>query len=232
MTTRAGEQRKSQLLTDFEVVADAFDLGATDCSALVHWCHKGGVGNGMGCCKSREESVEKTAVPLLNWLIHRSWDAASVSRWTYVLTNLRKIAVGFLANALLPAALIEMQIFCGVSQGMEVMLAKMLAADEGNFSAREKLRLLKICRSLCHPQCGMADRHGDHRLGSGRQDLVVHLGLRPQAQGHIGELVGRVVVPLGGVPASVVGPLERLVRTCVALGVAGSHGRRRSLRSR
>lgn len=150
VTTASGEVRKGRLLMDLQAVTDAFDLGA-DGSPIVHWCHKDGA-IGKGCCNSREEAVEKTAVPLLNWLIHRSWDAASVSRWTYVLNNLRKIAVGFLSNSLLPKALAEMQVFCGVTQGMERMLAKMLAADEGNFSAREKLRLLKICQSLCKPK--------------------------------------------------------------------------------
>lgn len=71
-----------------------------------------------------------------------------------MLHTMRRLCVGFACGNLLPEALKHVQIFMGVTQSMTTELAKLVAADAGNFSARTKLRLLRVCRGLCSGEAG------------------------------------------------------------------------------
>lgn len=154
---KGGNKNKGRLLRDLEALCDVVDLGAGGVSTLTHYCvaDPHGVGNARGhrsCCKDRSDSVEKVAVPILNWVCNRGWDRSSVSRWTYVSTTLRKLAVGCLAKNMLPTAVQELQLFWRLDESMVASLERMLAADVGDFSARTKLRLLRVAKCFCSPE--------------------------------------------------------------------------------
>ena len=80
-TSSSGERYKSQLLLDLEALCAAVDFGSTADELTHHCCvqegdaeHAAGATPGDACCRSREESVEKVAAPLIQWFCHKSWD--------------------------------------------------------------------------------------------------------------------------------------------------------------
>lgn len=159
-TDRHGVRQPGRLLEDLQALAAVVDLGSGDLSNLTHWCFVDTADNdadtdamhGAACCRSREESIEKVVVPLLNWIVNKAWDTSAVNRWTYVSTTLKKLAVSCLAHRILPEALKDMQLFWKVDDGMESTLARMIAADNQDFASKNKLRLLRVTRCFNDPQ--------------------------------------------------------------------------------
>ena len=116
---------ESSLCRHLHDVVLAVDLGSP---GLIHWCHvsndrdpkhvEEGFPVGQPCCRDREQSIERVVVPLLNWLVHRPWNVAAVSRWTHMSNTLRKLAVGLLADGVLLEALREMKTMWSVKPGL------------------------------------------------------------------------------------------------------------------
>ena len=152
-----GSRVKSCLGEDVGALCSAIDLGAVGSEHVVHWCyvregspeHQTGLRIGSACCKDRSESVEKAVVPLLNLMVNRHWDNSSENRWTYVLSTLRRIALGCSASRLLPESLQLLKVFWGLNDSMISSLERLLQADAGDFHTKSKLRLLRICKCFC-----------------------------------------------------------------------------------
>ena len=152
-----GAKVKKQLLLDIEAMATAVDFGSLETDEIIHYCcvregdekHAAGASPGDPCCGSREESVEKVALPLIQWFCHRSWEQAAENRWTKSVSLLRRVLTGFLAQRILPECLKSMQTSWGVDESIAAALERMINADANDFSSRNKLRLLRVCRSLC-----------------------------------------------------------------------------------
>ena len=150
---KQGNLRKSRLLADLESLAEMVDLGLGTLDTMTFWVY----GQALEAVKTcghgrvtREACIEAFVVPILNVLVGRAWDSSSVSRWAYVSKKYWRIAVGCLINRLLPESLTSLQLFWQVNASLEGMLAKLVAADSGDYSARTKLRLLRITRCFTH----------------------------------------------------------------------------------
>ena len=63
---------------------------------------------------------------------------------------------GRLAQRILPLCLAGMQTTWNVHEGVAAALERAVRADANDFSSRNRLRLLRVCRVLCPPD-GAAD---------------------------------------------------------------------------
>ena len=155
--TKDGERVKGPLLTDLEALAAAVEFGSLNDSKLTHYCcvqegspeHLAGLRVGGPCCRDKEESLEKVVVPILTWVVHRPWEVSAVSRWTHVVTLLKKTVVGFLAQRVLPESLRALRVHWDIHDGVISALERMVAADANDFSSKNKLRLYRVCKALC-----------------------------------------------------------------------------------
>ena len=148
---------KTRLKEDLDALQHAVDLGETNIANLTHWCcvKQGspealeGCAVGRPCCRNFDESVERTVVPVLNWLVGRAWDRQATSRWTYVQHVFRKIGLGMLSCRLLPEALKDLKLDYDLANSSVVSaLEKILESDSNAFGARDKLRLLRACNAF------------------------------------------------------------------------------------
>ena len=57
----------------------------------------------------------------------------------------------FLAQRVLPECLRHLQVSWDINEGLEASLARLILADMNDFTSRNKLRLLRICKTLCPP---------------------------------------------------------------------------------
>lgn len=156
-----GSKLKTQLYQDLEAICMSIGLSSETGAEneFVHYCfveegspeHRGGRQVGAPCCDCDADSAAKLVVPVLNFLVHRGWDQSAASRWTYMATTFRKMAIGYLAGNLLPQSLRDVQVFWRAPEGLEASLERQIAADANDFQSRTKLRLLRACRQLCPP---------------------------------------------------------------------------------
>ena len=79
----------------------------------------------------------------------RAWVQASLARWSHATRLLQRFFVLCIANRVLPRSLSAVQVECGVDESAIAALTRMVAADQENWSARNKLRLLRIVQNLC-----------------------------------------------------------------------------------
>ena len=160
---KRGGHKKSRLEHDIDQISAAFSLlpgcGLDD---MVHCCwvepgsvdFENGATEGSACCQSREEAVDKVAMPFLNVVVHSSWSTTAASRWTYVVETFRRICLGFSCNALLPTALKEVQVQWNAADGLEATLLRIIAAYVGDFHSKSRLRLLRVVRGFAQPDSG------------------------------------------------------------------------------
>ena len=120
------------------------------CAEPNSWaCTKEGRRPGQPCCQNREEAVERMATPLINILVHGPWDRSAANRWNYALKILRLIIVGFFSGGVLPMALKELKFCWDVADNMTAQLAALVAKNTEDWSSKNKLKLLKICKVFC-----------------------------------------------------------------------------------
>lgn len=148
-TNKKGERVPTTALKDIQCFFAHVGVDAVD-DKLVHWCSVcDGPQRGSPCCSSREQSVEKTTVAILNCLVGRSWQSPSLARWTNVSIVLSRFIVGCAGKRILPQALVEMKVHWGVSDALAPTLRRIIDADRGSFDAKRKLKLLRVVSSLC-----------------------------------------------------------------------------------
>ena len=127
----------------------------------VHWCHAGwdrlqagGSGEeprGNVCCQSFKESLAKVSKIVQTWCTGKLWAVAAESRWTHTMHLRRRWLMAAVANNSLANALIAVQTGWDLNISMVSLLEKQIDADKGNFSAKRKLKLLRVCNLLCGP---------------------------------------------------------------------------------
>lgn len=149
-----GSRKRGRLLQLLDALCSSIDLDGGDPGSLVHYCFVEDASSerpyGSPCCRDHDEAVDKVAVPLLNW-VAKPWDVQVTSRWTYVLSALRKLLVSCMAKRLFPTALMNMKASMGVDDSMEASLAKLILADKEDYAARSKMRLIRICKCFGEP---------------------------------------------------------------------------------
>ena len=162
---RKGPQRKLKqslklALDDIEEYVDLGDVGDTK---YTHHCYVTqdsrehrlhGLSIGAPCCPNRDRGKEKITVSLLNWLANRGWNAEEHGRWMFLVATGRKILVGIASNSVWTESLRGVKTHFELSDDLEAALKREIEANDDNFTAKSKLRLLKIVQELC---CGGAD---------------------------------------------------------------------------
>ena len=106
---KRGDPVMTTLGADLEALCAVMKLKNDE--ELVHYCfivegsdeHTHGGTVGAPCCETFEDSVAKTIVPLLNLLVHRAWTRSCDSRWTHLMSLLRKLGLGMASGLLEPA---------------------------------------------------------------------------------------------------------------------------------
>jgi hypothetical protein len=106
---------------------------------------------GQPCCASHDEAVSKIAAPMLNMFVHMAWDTSAISRWTFVLTTLRRFLLGCVCYRILPTALHGVTAHWQLSEDMVADLEKKAAAEDDDFHSKAKLRLLSVAKTLAPP---------------------------------------------------------------------------------
>ena len=151
-----GVSQEHRLLDETRRYLDIIDLE----NHLVHWCFveeddecydEDGRRLKVGdpCCPSRDVAVKKCATGSVSYLFGRAWALAVLSRWLHESYLSKKFVIGSLGYRLLPRTLSRLMATWDVDASMETCLAKLIAADENDFSSKNKLRLLRICNQLC-----------------------------------------------------------------------------------
>ena len=151
------EKRPTALLLDLQALAAVWKVGAgSEVEGLTHHCwveegsdvHRAGARVGAPCCSNRDEMIEQMAVPFLNLVVHRPYTRSAQSRWTAVLSMLRKITLGFACAGVLPAAVKELLLSWRLHEGLIADLQRMVALDGDDWASKNKLRLLRVTQGF------------------------------------------------------------------------------------
>lgn len=145
-------------VSDLRVFLRLVDM-SPDGSEIIHWCFVTeqsdehlveGKAIGSCCCADRREAVQKTTDAVINHMFGRAWESGCASRWLDVGKIRRRCLTGTCGRRLLPESLKELQTQwrCG-GASLERMLEDILKEDQNDFVARQRLRLIRVCRSLC-----------------------------------------------------------------------------------
>ena len=128
--------------------------------SLVHWCYVlpdspehlvDRKPIGAPCCASREESTERVVQEVMRFFFGRAWRVSVVSRWLHSTTLMARFYLCLLPGSLLTRAIERVKLSWGLTDDMIDLLARIVSADADDFSARSKLKLIRITRGLCTP---------------------------------------------------------------------------------
>ena len=146
-TSRIGQRTKTSFLLDLEKLLEVIDFADTDTHSIKHYCCvcegspllAQGKSIGEPCCKTIEDTVQRIATPVLNWLTGRTWVDACTSRWANLSKGLIRMVVGIAANDIFRSA-IEHWLLCWKmdDKGLEAKLSAQLALNNDNFSIKNK----------------------------------------------------------------------------------------------
>ena len=115
-----------------------------------------GLGVGTKIYQTHEECCDRVVVAALNITSNRAWVDAAVSRWTGVATTIRRFLVGSLFGQAVPRALNDIRLSWQLDESMKSSLAALVKADSEDFSSRNKLRLIRICKVLTGPNVAVS----------------------------------------------------------------------------
>lgn len=156
---KAGKRHEKPMLRLIRSLLDTVDIGYDSSRRFVHWCsvtegsdEQTVLGKEVGepCCESREESVDKVCLCIVDFFFGQGWEVAAVSRWVHVSKLMRRFFLGCALQCVLPRALRDLKTNWGItSTTLESDLRRLIEADSNDWAAKSKLRLLKICRLLC-----------------------------------------------------------------------------------
>jgi len=102
--------------------------------------------------ESREAAVEAVVVAVLSFTTGKAWVEASEARWTNIYTTLRRWLVSASCHNILVDALRRVKLELAADDSLEAALVKIIANDQSDFSAQNRLRLLRVCRALSSPE--------------------------------------------------------------------------------
>ena len=107
---------------------------------------------GDPCCDDDSEAFEKTHTPVHDLLHALAWEIAEEARWLHCTKLLKRWLLLTVGYYVLPGSLAHMQVHWRVNESMVTTLTRMLEADKNNYTARRKLRLLRIVQNLSTPE--------------------------------------------------------------------------------
>ena len=120
----------------------------------MHWCWADESSGEPGpCCQSFDESVERVTVARLNWLTGLCWGVVAETRWQHASKLLKRVFVSTVCKHSLQHALTDLRLAWGVrnQDGLEAALAAIIAAEKENFQARQRLKLVRVCKAFVSP---------------------------------------------------------------------------------
>jgi hypothetical protein len=106
---------------------------------------------GRRCCGSDAEGREKIVGIVLDFVLAATWAVASVNRWAYMGQVWRKMLLLCLLDGTLMGMLEAIRRGAGLDLSIEDMLARTIAENPDDFSARNQLKLIRLCKSLGQP---------------------------------------------------------------------------------
>lgn len=104
-----------------------------------------------------QEAVDYIAQPLVEVFVARRWEIAALSRWTGVMSCLKRMALGVVMNSVLPSALQGLSGRLGVTEAglqkeMQIIEAKTASGEEADdFAAKTMKRVLRISTFFSEP---------------------------------------------------------------------------------
>ena len=147
--------------------------------------------------------------------------------------HLKRVAVGMLSKSILPNALRNLKVLGAVQASMETELARLVAADAGDYAARSKLRLLRVCKVLCRDDASWKISVCILVLDIADRVLYAILGNRQQGRCTLADLVSEEKSPISQAQQSLWELLEHWGRDVRAwslfAAMGGFCGRRDSL---
>ena len=151
--TKDGTLEASVLSEDLDDVLSCRHLTGPDAArpGFAHWCEVVPSSNGSGirCCQTEADALTKTQNTLVSWATGRPWALACDSRWTSQQETQRRAYVLEMFDELLAKSLHQVRVNWGLHRLDFVQaLGRMLENDKDNFSARNQLRLHRICSDL------------------------------------------------------------------------------------
>ena len=167
-----GERKKSTLLCRVDRMLESFDIerrpDGTMLLVFCHWCiveeedpfsqltapvdggHRRRCG-GRRCCGSDAEGREKIVGIVCDFVLAATWAVASVNRWAYMGQVWRKMLLLCLLDGTLMGMLEAIRRGAGLDLSLEDMLARAIAENPDDFSARNQLKTIRLCKSLGQP---------------------------------------------------------------------------------
>ena len=79
------------------------------------------------------------------------WPVSCESRWTHTMTLRKRWLTATIGNNTLQKGLATVQTSWQIDESMVSTLERIIRADSGDFSARNKLKLLRVVRQMCKP---------------------------------------------------------------------------------
>jgi len=104
---------------------------------------------GSSCCESDAESLDKTQLTVHNVALGYAWSIDAVARWLHSTRLIARFLLLSIAQRPLPRALSLLQVTLDATESLEGTLARLVAASKDDWSARSRLKLLKVCQALC-----------------------------------------------------------------------------------
>lgn len=160
-----GSREATSLLVDLESLLQVIDLrlpsdaggDQPEGDVLIHWCavevgseeHARGLLVGSPCCESAEQAFEKTVAPIQKWMAGKAWATMVLSRWTHVPISIKRALMLSVACNIFASALDDLRQSWDLQYSIERDLARMIAIDREDFAAQSRLRLLRMCKTLC-----------------------------------------------------------------------------------
>lgn len=129
---------------------------------------------------STSDCADRVSLAVVAIFCSRSWMVAAESRWTHAGITLRKWFLGLLCGRALVESLKAVKVKFNLDSSMDSQLAALIAMDSNNFSAANKLRLLRIVQSVSDPESDWTIAVGV-LAGGPMEDLQYRL------MGHLGD---------------------------------------------
>ena len=104
---------------------------------------------GSRCCRRPAvEGPEKVAAAACNFVFGSRWEVATESRWSYISKVWKNQALLMLLEGSLSEMLEGVKFHCNVEMSLEADLARLIAQESDNWQAKNKMRIIRICKNL------------------------------------------------------------------------------------
>ena len=109
----------------------------------------GGAPIGSPCCADpKRDGPNKVAAAMCNYTLAARWEVAAVNRWCYITKVWRRQVLLGMIDDSLREMLRAVQAHSQLDFSLEAQLARVIALEADNYAAKNKLRLIRLCKVL------------------------------------------------------------------------------------